>query len=44
MTPDCPKCKDTQTEEIVTYGRREYFCPTCAYSWTVPSPATRPRA
>ena len=36
LIPDCPKCTDTQTEEIVTAGRREYYCQTCSYSWPVP--------
>ena len=44
MTPECPKCgSDTQTEEVVTGRRREYYCPTCSHSWPVPptqSPAS----
>ena len=37
MTPECPKCgSDTQTEEVVTGRRREYYCPTCSHSWPVP--------
>ena len=36
MTPECPKCGDTQTEEVITGRRREYYCPTCAHRWPVP--------
>jgi predicted RNA-binding Zn-ribbon protein involved in translation (DUF1610 family) len=36
MTPECPKCGNTQIEEVITGRRREYYCPTCSHSWPVP--------